>query len=271
MKDLVELYKIHSPSNSKGLTNMLNYLCKWLKEHKIPYTNYKGNLYNFTGSKFILSAHMDQVETNGAVEHLRLSADGFIKGYNKDWQRTSLGADDKNGIWIIQKVLLNHPDTSFIISCNEEVGCVGIKDVDDAGILKDNITKDNVCIVLDRKDDDNILKSGSTGDYCSTLAQDLCNYLGSYRYKVTSGTLSDTSVLCKYCESVNMSVAYTEAHTKNEKTNWNSLVHILEDVESVIDGFIHYGTDPSVYVENETKVYKYNKKGYYDDYYWKNY
>ena len=100
---------------------------------------------------------------------------------------------------------------NFIISAGEEVGCVGIKLLEDHKVLDKIEALDTWCIVLDRRGCDDVLDSGSGSTYCKTLAQDICNYLGDM--SVTSGSVSDTATICEYCESVNMSVAYMTGPT----------------------------------------------------------
>lgn len=249
MKDLLKLYSFESVHETPDETAIADWICKWLDANNIKdYQRVGNSIYRFTlDSEIILSAHLDQVQTNGKAVKFFMNDEGIIAAFNSKWQRTSLGADDKNGVWIILKALEAGKDISFIISEGEERGCIGINDIAKAGILDDNIDpKYDLCIVLDRRGSGDILKSGGGTTYCSTLAQSLCNFLGD-SYSVTTGSLSDTATLCKYCESVNMSVAYDNPHSDIETTNFKRLQEIKEDVFNVIDNFIHYPTDPSVY------------------------
>lgn len=259
MKDLLKLYSFESVHSSDDETAIADWICKWLDAHNIKdYRRVDNTIYRFDkDSDIILSAHLDQVRTNGKAVKFYIDKDENILAYNDKWQRTSLGADDKNGVWIILKAIEHGKKFSFIISEGEEVGCIGIHKLDNSGVLADNIVSCyNYCIVLDRRGDSDILKGGAGTTYCSTLAQDLCNYIGAY-YSVTTGSISDTAVLCKHCESVNMSVAYDKPHTSNETTNFRRLKEIKEDILDIIDNFIHYSTDPSVYTTSYKGGYNY--------------
>jgi len=274
MKTLLKLYSFESVHNTPDENALANWLENWFREHNTPFTRVGDNFYKLDKKQApILSAHLDQVKTNGKAVHFVLTPDKHIQGYNEDWERTSLGGDDKNGVWIILKMLEEfNNDINFIISAGEEVGCVGINKLDTDGVLEEKIPQLNTfCIVLDRRGDKDVLDSGSGDTYCKTLAQCICNFL-SNDMSVTSGSVSDTRVICKYCESVNMSVAYEAPHTANEHTDWVRLEQIKEYVKRLCDDFAHYPTPPDIYIKKSwvssyTTSRKNKWKDEYDEYY----
>lgn len=240
MKDLIRLYNIESHNPNEE--SIHKWICHWLDEHNVDYEKDGLNIFRLTGKDIVLSAHMDQVETNGQAVHFYQEKTKII-GYNKDYEQTSLGADDKNGIWIILKALEHNKDTNFIISVGEEVGCKGMDELEKDKVL-DRIKEDSICLVLDRKGFGEVLDRGSTGPYCNTLAQVLCNFWNQYYqeevFKVSSGTLSDTSRLCKHCESVNVSVGYYKAHSEYEYTDYDELVSTKDMVIEALNNFVYY-------------------------------
>lgn len=263
MKDLLKLYSFESVHNTPDETAIADWICKKLDSIGIKdYKRVGNNIYRLSHKEIILSAHLDQVKTNGKAVKFYLQDDKIV-AYNSKWERTSLGADDKNGIWIILQALEVGKEIDFIISEGEECGCLGITALEDLGVL-DSIDESSFCLVLDRRGYQEILKGGSTDVYCATLAQDLCNFLGG-PYNVGTGSISDTRVLCCYCESVNIATAYEGAHTASETTNWQQLQELRDDVIDIIDNFIHYSTDPNVYLKpyKPTKTYG---GGYYHGY-----
>lgn len=266
MKTLLKLYSFESVHESDDEKALADWLDNWLTEHKIPHQRLGNNLYSFDYPDTpTLSAHIDQVKTNGKAIHFYLTPDNHIIGYNKDWQRTSLGGDDKNGVWIILKMLEKGLRFNFILSEGEERGCIGINKIDLTPLKE----IDSYCIVLDRRGKSDILKSGGGSTFCSTLAQSLCNFLGNEYYSVTTGSISDTCRISEFCESVNMSVAYEAPHTANEHTDWTRLQEILSDVETIVQDFVHFPTPPSIY-SSVTKYKTWSKsddKKYYDRWY----
>lgn len=271
MEHLLKLYSYESIHGSPDEEAIADYIESLLKDWKVPYTRTGNNLYHLDQPDMpILSAHLDQVKTNGKAEHFVMTPDKHIVGYNKNWQRTSLGGDDKNGVWIILKMLEAGHIVNFIISEGEERGCIGIHDLEYAKVLDKILELDTYCIVLDRKGNKDILKSGSGTTFCSTLAQSLCNFWGNDKYEVTTGSLSDTCTLCEYCESVNMSVAYFNPHTATEYTDWTRLQEILDNIITMVESFVHFPTPPEIYQSRTT--YKFSKKGDKNDKdWWKSY
>lgn len=267
MKDLLKLYSFESVHGSPDETAIADWICKWLDANGVEeYVRTGNTIYRLGNYEApILSAHLDQVKTNGkAVKFFMNDAEKII-AFNDKWERTSLGADDKNGVWIILQALKTNRDSlNFIISEGEERGCIGIKKLETEGVLSKLILDTQFCLVLDRRGDKDVLSSGAGTTFCSTLAQDICNYTNDF--KVASGSVSDTCTLCNYCESVNMSVAYEAPHTANEITDFKRLKEICEHVLDIIDDFVHYSTPPSVYTKQATTTYNYSKYygGYYD-------
>ena len=275
MKDLLKLYSFESVHETPDEKALADWLDTWLLTHDVKYVRDGNNFYKLDEVDTpILSAHLDQVKTNGKAEHFILTPEQHIEAYNADWERTSLGGDDKNGVWIILKMIERNVPINFIISAGEEVGCVGIKHLDTTGVLDNIANLGQVwCIVLDRRNGNDVLDSGSGSTYCKTLAQDICNYLKDM--SVTSGSVSDTATICEHCESVNMSVAYEAPHTAKEHTDWNRLQTICGYVEELCTDFVHYPTDPDVYIKKwgftpKTKDKKTGNnywKGQYDEFY----
>ena len=268
MKDLLKLYSIHSVSETPEEKEICDWICKRLDDFKVDYKRVDNTIYHIgKDNKALLSAHLDQVATKGKAVHFYKVANRYIYGYNSNFQRTSLGADDKNGVWLILKLLEKGKEFDFIISESEEVGCVGIKKIEQE--IKNS--KADYCIVLDRRDNNEILNKGSATNYCKCLADNLKNFLNR-DYKVSSGTLSDTQTISKYIESVNMSAAYFNPHTAKEFTDFERLEIIKKDLEDILDYFVHYPAPVEDYKTASHYPSYYNKnKSYYDSDYWNNY
>ena len=265
-KDLLSLYNIHSVSGTDGEKEICDWICKRLDDMGIGYKRIDNTIYRLGEGDVcgLLSAHLDQVQTNGKAEHFYLVDKRYILGYNNKYQRTSLGADDKNGVWIILKLLEQGCNVDFIISESEETGCKGIAKVEEE--LKKYADEYDYCIVLDRRGNSEVLNRGSTGKYCKALAHNLKNFWEG-AYTVGSGSISDTATICKYIESVNLSVAYESAHTSKERTDYIALMQIKEDVRKALEYFTHYPSDPSEYAVKSTDKTYYNRyfRGDYQD------
>ena len=127
--ELLKLYSFESVYKSDDEKAIADWIENWLDMNDIDNFERMGNtIFRLGNSEMpILSAHLDQVKTNGkAVKFYMNDAENII-AFNDKWERTSLGADDKNGVWIILQALKVFPgDLNFIISEGEETGCNGI-------------------------------------------------------------------------------------------------------------------------------------------------
>ena len=260
MKDLVKLYSIHSVSGTEGEKEICDWLCSWLDEREYSYVREGNTLYHIADNDVMLSAHLDQVKTNGRAAHI-YKEDSYILAYNDKWQRTSLGADDKNGVWLILKMLEEYGENfDWIISESEEIGCVGIKKIETE--LANSIA--DFCLVLDRKGGYDILNKGGGTNYCQALAHNLKNFLNDGS-DVATGTYSDTQTISKYIESVNMSVSYFNPHSSTEYTDYDRLLEIKENIFRILsEPFVHYPSVPEDYQTISSTSYSKNWKDYYN-------
>lgn len=258
MKDLLKLYNFYSVAHTEAEKAICDHLEQWFTDKGVVVERVGNTLIHMVDETLpLLSAHLDMVDTNGQAVHF-YNENETIVGYNEYYQQTSLGADDKNGIWIIQKAVEEGLEFNFVISECEEIGGSGIRSVEDR-------LMGSYCVVMDRKGNYDILEKGAGTDYCKTLAWNLKNFWGG-DWKVTTGGVSDTQTICKHIESVNISVAYFDPHTENETTDFERLNEIKDDVIRMLKEFVHYPCKPSDY----TTVYNYTKKEKkYDDRYWK--
>lgn len=141
-----------------------------------------------------------------------------------------LGADDKNGVWIIL-TLLSHVrrvsfkpwDSSlpfnFIFSVGEEVASRSVLDAFQA--MTEGKQENYPCfaLVLDRKGSRDII--GAMNGYCSVEFEDALHRFSiekNHGYRPEMGVFSDADVLSEYINCVNLSVGYERAHTKDECT-----------------------------------------------------
>lgn len=258
MKDLLKLYNFYSVGHTDGEKAIADWLENWFREHDTPVERKNNTLYHMVGAELpLLSAHLDMVDTNGQAVHF-YNNDGVISGFNKYYQQTSLGADDKNGVWIILKAIEAGLEFNFVISECEECGGDGIRSVEDK-------LMGSYCVVMDRRGTSDILEQGGSTTYCKTLAWNLKNFWGSH-WNVTTGGISDTQTICRHIESVNISVAYDNPHTAEETTDFDVLEQTKDDVICMLTDFVHYPCKP----EDYTTTFNYNKRRKtYDDNYWK--
>jgi hypothetical protein len=212
MKLLKKLYRIYSPSGKEE--KMSEFVQNKLKQLNITDFKVDENLqiYKLIPNTPMLCAHMDHVGKTPIKEIYR--SGNYIIGDK------NIGADDKNGIWIILKLLQKFPNTSFIFSTSEERG----------GDVVDILTKHEkelesikYCLVFDRKNGSDII--GTKNEYCTEeFEKDVLEIGKMFGYKSATGVFSDCDILSHYISCVNLSCGYYNAHTDKEFTKTNELV-----------------------------------------------
>lgn len=221
---LLALYSIHSPSRKE--TNLLDFISVRLAEIGVDCEKDKyGQIYHVSLGQPLLCAHTDQVQKQSPsrsaikVEGEIISAPNF-----------GLGADDKNGVWIILEVIERcvrdkKPVPSFIFSVEEET-CSGRA----TECFKEHFAELEVptpfALVLDRRNGGDIIGTGN--GYCSEEFENLVSCYGKpFGYEPTIGAYSDANGLSRFLNVVNLSVGYHNPHTTEEYTVISELENAL--------------------------------------------
>ena len=252
MKTLKRLYRIHSPSFKE------QNLSKFVEEEliKIGITEYSidkdHQIFRLIPNTPMINAHMDQVN-HSPLTKLNIYDNNTIKG------DSNLGADDKNGVWILLNILKLDEfknKISFIFSTGEEMGG-NIQE-----LLYDHskkVKKLKYGIVFDRKGNSDII--GTKNDYCTKeLEKDIEKIGKEFGYKPCSGIFSDADSISDHISCVNLSCGYYKHHTKEEYT-------IIKDLRKSLEfGIKILNTLTDMYKSPEKP--RYRRRSYtYDDYY----
>lgn len=214
---LYRLYYAYSPSGQEHAVQAI--IRQELNRLKIPFTDHpEGHIYSINPGKPLLSAHMDQIAF-GPVKNLAMGRNKNIRATNN----TSLGADDKNGVFIALTLLSWYRDLSFCFSTNEESGGgLWLSDIGE----ETETNKVPFALIFDRRGNSDII--GVNNGYCTATFQSALNkIIGKYGYKPANGTFSDADYFKDYCNSVNLSCGYYGAHTRAEYSN-------LDDIKKAI-------------------------------------
>lgn len=278
---LKELYLLRSYSGfeepvRRGIMTFLTKL-------KIPFINYNGNIVGINHpGKPLFSAHMDMVNAEGyflkdsefAVEggvftvddktNIRLYRDKEKK------KQTSLGADDKNGIWVILTLLRNGHQINFAFCHSEETGGSGSRQIVANDELAKRISECQYGIIIDRKNKGDII--GYNNNYCLALDDKLETFSKAkdFGYSVATGSISDADRFAELLECVNLSCGYYEPHTSKEYTNLNELWNTYLFCETFLNEFDYESVSSKRMCQFRNKTTyststatKYNTTGYY--------
>lgn len=232
MKLLKELYLAHSPSGKEDKISKI--VCRELKKLNINFSMNGKQIYNLYPDTPLICAHMDQVGKTPITEvYISLDKSCIFANGN-------LGADDKNGVWILLKLLEKFKDkVSFIFSTGEENGC----DIDDI-LLDEEKAFDSIQygLIFDRNGNTDII--GSKNDYCTEDFEfDLWDIADEFGYFPERGSLSDCNCISCLVSCVNLSCGYYQAHTDKEFTVVTDLIKAL-DLGKVLLSNLHGRYDP---------------------------
>ena len=242
MELLKELYKTYSPSGKEK--GMRKFLIRWIKEN-CPTAHIqddeKGNLYITKGRSETypcLVAHMDQVQKIHSKDFEVLDAEGVLCGYSrKNKRHEGLGADDKNGLWVIINLLHSEPILKVALFVQEErvgdnAGCRGARACD-LSFFND------VKFVLecDRKGSSDVVSIGK--DELVLCHQDFIpqGILRRYGYEMVKGGKTDVVELKMRGLQIpvcNISCGYYDAHKNSEYTLFPELQNCLSFVRGVL-------------------------------------
>lgn len=248
-KDLLKkLYVIRSYSGYED--PMRTFISQFLTEHNIPFINYNGNILglNHPGAP-LFSAHMDMVNTEGyklrsgetSVEEGVFTLDDKtnIRLYRDKEKKvqTSLGADDKNGIWVILMLLKDGKEINFAFCHSEECGGQGSEQVVSDKECGEFISKCKYGVIIDRRNKGDIIGYGNS--YCLAMDDRLEAFSDemSFGYTKAHGSISDADRFSKLIECVNLSCGYYEPHTSREYTNLNELWNTYNFCFELLDHF----------------------------------
>lgn len=230
---LLDLYKINSYSRYEH--NISKYIIDYLSKFNVKIKKDSiGNIYITKGESKnypCVVAHLDQVQNYDFTINPIIYHNKYILGFDSFYNQVGLGADDKNGIWIILNLLESEPILKAVLFVQEEIGCLGSYKCD-LSFFEDT----KYIIQCDRK--------GNSDFIFSTYSIELCNktfiprnLLNKYKYKPNTGIMTDVESLKflgydKAC--CNLSCGYYNAHSNKEFTIIQDLFNCLNLVKEII-------------------------------------
>lgn len=251
---LLDLFNIgNSSGNEAGVSDFVK---SYFDRMGIEYNEDEyGNLYNLNDINLpILNAHMDSVQ-----DYIDEKLSSFVKirgdimnGYGV------IGGDDKCGIFVILEVLKKRK-VNFIITREEEVGCVGISYF----MNHNNIKEYPWGLTLDRYGSGDIICEKN--DYGTKEFENALYKVGKeFGYFPAQGVYSDADYISQDVSCANISVGYYAHHTKNEYVVLSELNNSINFVVSAIDNIKEKFEAPQKYSYGGRSYHTYG----YDDFYY---
>lgn len=189
-----------------------------------------------------LIAHLDTVFSTPPEE------DNFLYDNEKNilWSPYGSGFDDRAGVTMIIKLILNGYYPSVIFTLGEETGGIGATQLIN-DFKKCPFLKCNALIELDRMGEKDCVFYN-----CNNI--NFKKYIESFGFEEALGTFTDISIIAPVWKiaAVNLSVGYLDEHSFAERLNLYWYYNIFQKIESILKN------------SSKMKFYKYipNKQKY---------
>jgi hypothetical protein len=224
------LYSIYSPSGEEY--RMVTWAHNCLKHYGIDVKiDPMGNLYcrNHVEGKnrILLNAHLDTVGHHPPQVETATNKDGALIFRTKN--NTPACGDDKNGVWTVLTLLADRKikvPLSGLLCTQEEIGLRGSKYAMEN--YAHHFQDDVFCITIDRRGAGDLIYANSDIQLCSDDVKEwLTEYSKPWDYEPCRGSISDVSSIVKklHINGINISCGYYNAHSGQEYTVWNELIH----------------------------------------------
>lgn len=225
-EELIKLYLTTSHTYDEGIKKIIE---DAIPDYKWTYDTY-GNMYGShpeSKSRCVLSSHLDMVKTGAPIKNV-VNISGILFGLDEKYERTSIGADDKNGIWVLIQASKHETKPHLVFFRNEETGRLGSK-----ACNIDWFEDKDYVIVVDRKDNRQIIVEGFRGDYTSVLGA--CFMKANPKWYYEKGVGCDADSIRYFIDTINISCGYYNAHTVEEYTVLEELNETLEAVRNFLE------------------------------------
>ena len=244
MKLLKRLYAINSKSGSEAAIKELVLRELADVECAIEEDDF-GNLFITKGEAECyagVTAHLDEVHE--PVCRSIVTEGDMVYGLDVEGHRVGIGADDKNGLWVILKLLHAMPVLKAVLFVEEEKTTIDGEEV--AGCRGSRACSlsafDDVCYLLaiDRKGSADVVTTSKGGVVLcdeSFLPEAI---LAEYGYACVEGGRTDVTALRERGLTIpccNISCGYYNAHKSDEYTLFSELEHTLRFVAALVERF----------------------------------
>ena len=228
------------------------YLSALLSSKGYKVVNKDGFIYAKGELPYLVTAHMDTVHE---VQVSRYNVHKWKGQHRIQAPKIGIGGDDRCGIYMIVRMILDGLRPSVLFCEDEEIGSVGARKFCKTKYVND-LKELNYLIELDRANsNDAVFYDCDNPEFTKFIIENT-------GYKEAHGTWTDIVELSDECgiASVNFSCGYYNAHRTNEYVIFEEMQRTICTVEKLLS----MESEQFKFIK---KVSRYNN--WYDDYYWK--
>lgn len=261
MKTLIKLYmqQSYEPAGVEGIRDIVRDCLEPIGyESDVDAVGNMFLTHKNRATNTLLCAHMDMVKTGNPIAIVG-NMNGILFGLDKDYLNTSLGADDKNGVWLcIQAALTSGRYPSILLVAHEE----GAPHTVDDWIAnnQDVLAQYDNCLVLDRANDKEIIIGGSSKEYSPVLGAQFKTVNPDWEF--AKGIMCDADRLIDCIPSINLSIGYYGGHRRTEYTDVDELNGALVAVNKWLTATDRKRNTINWKVIKELETFEHEQKGY---------
>jgi len=264
LKKVLSIQSYHNRTGDPKDINIRNYIKAILSSNNVNYyEDSYGNIYATKGESKTypcLVAHVDTVHIIRDDFVINRSGEFLYAFDNINVKQVGIGGDDKVGIYLVLKFLLDQKAAKAVFFRNEEIGSLG-----SSYSIKNNkdFYKDCRYIIQpDRKgNDDFITKSGGAKMCSDEFIQKSKNIYEKHYYKEETGISTDVDTLVKNhvgISCINLSCGYYRAHMDTEVVSLDD----VEDAYNLIIDLVEHLGDKVYEFKHVEKTYSYSNYKY---------
>lgn len=263
-----QLVNFRSLSFSKEQNDLKNFLIqKYNKKNFVVNTDSYGNVYITKGNaeNFVcIVAHLD-INQNALKQNekqILINKDNKIYSVNQYGNKIGTGHDDKIGIYFACKMLNEFSDLKVVFTLNEEVGCLGAKQIN-----KKFFSDVMFIIQLDRRGASDF--SQYTNGINVLTDEFMQNYellLNKYNFRFADCVLTDVGELVKLTgvQGSNISCGYYNEHSNEEFLILDEYLNTEKFVKELIFD-LYYNNQKWLINDDQMSFYNIDD-WYYNDY-----
>lgn len=209
----------------KTQTELKRYLYSVLQSNGYKPICQDGFLYAKGTLPYLVTAHMDTVHEKQCKKYSIHKYKGKTRIQSKD----GIGGDDRCGIWMIVRMILDGYKPSILFCEDEESGGIGSKKFCKTEYIKD-LSEMKYLIELDRANEKDAVFYDCDNKEFTKFIEDNTGFVEEW------GSFSDISHLCPECgiAGVNLSCGYYKAHSTSEYVMFEEMQNTLKVVEKLL-------------------------------------
>ncbi len=221
----------------------------------------------------VLVAHLDVMDDRipAAVSTMLINMKSYHIGKDETGERYVLGADDRNGVYTLLKLMdSHHKEFAYLLTCDSEKGLLGVGNLCSNELLKSIESQILYFVEIDRKEVNHLacyrLSEEDFSHNNEFFKDRLAAFQSQNGFQLFEGTKADITTLCEstgIC-GINISAGYFNEHEPAERSDSDYLEKLPGLILSLCNilGFDNqYKISHDIFTKRQIEALKYSGHG----------